>query len=206
MTDLQSYRNLRSRLRTGDVVLYSGSGLVSWLIKKGQALSHPDEAAQWSHSGIVLRLGDTVMVFEANGYSEKDDSPGAVQEGVSCMSLSDRILRYEGSVAIRCLTDTYPSEAYAMVEQRMKQFRGVAYERDYSELMLSAFGQSSGEDLTNLFCSELVAECLEPLGVLPIRPSNSFSPAHLGGSTLHPADDPVWVKRVDDDGPALKKK
>ena len=62
-----------------------------------------------------------------------------------------------------------------------KELRGRPYEQNYAELFKSAYDFMSGaneEDLSSLFCSELVAEAYQQLGMLKNqKPSNEYVPA-----------------------------
>jgi hypothetical protein len=65
-----------------------------------------------------------------------------------------------------------------------KELSRKPYERSQIELLKAAYdgfgGASSGEDLSSLFCSELVAEGYQAMGLLPEfpagLPSNEYTP------------------------------
>jgi hypothetical protein len=59
--------------------------------------------------------------------------------------------------------------------------RGRPYERSTHEMMLSVYdgplGRNRREDLSSLFCSELVAAAYQRMGLLPPDPpSNEYTP------------------------------
>jgi len=67
---------------------------------------------------------------------------------------------------------------------RRKELWCKPYERSEAELLKAAWdgigGASRGEDLSSLFCSELVAEAYQAMGLLPEwpkgLPSNEYTP------------------------------
>ena len=74
-----NYNNYRQQMRNGDVLLFRGVGLVSWLIQKRTS-------SPYSHAGIVAWWHDRLMVLEAVG------------DGVRAMPLSRNISTYSGGV------------------------------------------------------------------------------------------------------------
>jgi hypothetical protein len=174
--EMHSYMDIRDRIDTGDLVLFSGKGGVSAGIKWFTRSS-------WSHVGMALRLPewDMVLLWESTVINNvKDVEEGRVLQGVQLTPLSERLARYDGDVAIRHLeVERTPAMASALRQLR-EQFRGRPYEGKHIELLKSAYDGPFGrnhEDLSSLFCSEMVAEAYQAMDLLPPRPaSNEYTP------------------------------
>jgi hypothetical protein len=178
------YSTLRKCVQTGDVCLFSGKGRISAGIKW---MTH----SPWSHVGMIVRIEewDTVMLWESTTLSNlKDAATGVERQGVQMVPLSERCKSYEGEIAVRplCMTRT-PDMTQALQDLR-REVKGRSYEESKIELVRSALGDVLGnqaEDLSSLFCSELVAEAYQRMGLLdPIIPSNSYTPADFASDHL----------------------
>ena len=94
-----NYQDIRSTLKTGDIVLYSGHSLFSMAIKLATRSS-------WSHCGMVVKLEeyDFITIWESTLLTGiKDLTSGTHKRGVQLMPLSDRVNKYKGDIAIRSL-------------------------------------------------------------------------------------------------------
>ena len=192
---LSRYLGVRPRLSTGDIVLFSGRGVISSGIKLASG-------SMWSHVGIVLRIPeyDFVCVWESTTLSGLFDlCSGSIRSGVQLVPFSDRVSSYRGRIAVRHLVidGGLGSGSLCSLMELRNELRGCSYERSRLELFRSAFGgifRSGSEDLSSIFCSELVAEAYQRLGLLCSGiPSNSYIPADfssgrdlslLGGASL----------------------
>jgi len=173
-----SYSSIRNELKTGDVVLFSGKGAFSDIIKYGTL-------SKWSHVGMILHISeyDFLTVWESTTLSNiKDLESGLPRKGVQLVPLSDRVQKYSGDISVRKLqgADLAQNSLRKLMELR-KELRGKKYERSKMELFKSAydgpFGHNS-EDLSSIFCSELVAEAYQRLGLLTEeKSSNEYTPA-----------------------------
>jgi hypothetical protein len=181
------YEDLREHLRTGDLVLFSGRSPVSRLIQ--WATRGP-----WSHVGMVVRLrelGDAVLLWESTTLS---DLPGTADDGTVCpprrgvqlVSLSQRLAGYDGDAAVRQLDRPITFAQRDALSALRHRLARRPYERHRLELLRSsldafdACGRQNREDLSSLFCSELVAEAYQAMGLLPEPPrglpSNEYTP------------------------------
>ena len=188
---MSKYEELRGQLQTGDVVLFSGKGGVSagikWLT-----------FCEWSHVGMVVcipssagPLADTVLLWESTNLDNlKDALDGVAKRGVQLVLLSERVQTYSGAVAIRQLSvHREPTMLEALSALRMK-LRNRPYEEKKLELMRAALDGPfdrlrSPEDLSSLFCSELIAEAYQAMGLLPEhgggKPSDEYTPRDFAG-------------------------
>lgn len=168
----------RSTLNTGDIVLFSGKGGLSAGIKWATL-------SRWSHVGMIVNLPeyDFVTIWESTTLSSLVDLDTQVpRKGVQLVPLSARVNDYDGDIAVRQLEEVSFAEGDVkrLMELR-RRLSGKPYEKDTIELIKAAyegpFGRNS-EDLTSLFCSELVAEAYQCLGLLSDKkPSNEYVPA-----------------------------
>lgn len=174
----QSYSSIRNELKTGDLVLFSGKGAFSDIIKYGTL-------SKWSHIGMILHIPeyDFLTVWESTTLSDvKDLESGIPRKGVQLVPLSDRVQKYSGYISVRQLQGAdLPENSLRKLMELRKELKGKRYERSKMELFKSAydgpFGHNS-EDLSSLFCSELVAEAYQRLGlVTEEKSSNEYTPA-----------------------------
>jgi len=174
----KAYSVMRNELKTGDVVLFSGKGAFSDIIKLGSL-------SKWSHVGMILNLPeyDFLTVWESTTLSDVTDlTSGIRRKGVQLVPLSSRVQKYGGNIAVRQLKGgDLPLNAVGKLMKLRSELRGKEYEQSKVELIKSAydgpFGHNS-EDLSSIFCSELVAEAYQSLGLLTEeKPSNEYTPA-----------------------------
>lgn len=173
-----TYEVLRTQLKTGDIVLFSGKSGISAGIK-WMTLS------RWSHVGMILRLPeyDFVTIWESTTLSNLVDlDTKTPTKGVQLVPLSDRVDKYQGEIAVRQLRELELTKTD--IDNLMalrRDITGRPYEEDKIELIKAAYDGPFGrnaEDLSSLFCSELVAEAYQALGLLDeSTPANEYVPA-----------------------------
>ncbi|MBF0271338.1 MAG: hypothetical protein HQL98_04550 [Magnetococcales bacterium] len=186
---MDEYLKHRNNLKTGDILLFSGRGPTSWMIRLG-------EWSKWSHVGMVIKNDIGLFSWESTTLSNiKDASDGKEKMGVQIVSLSERIKRYDGEIAYRSLAipkgikieeeETTGDGITRGMEKKLweirQQLRDRPYEKHKLELIKSLIdvlpGSTNKEDLSSVFCSELVAEAYQSMGLLPPNePSNEFTP------------------------------
>lgn len=173
---MEAYENIRTRLKTGDIVLFSGKGGISTGIKWFTQ-------SKWSHVGMVLRLPewDVVLLWESTTLSNiADIESGRERKGVQLVPLSERIKKYKGEASIRLLDVERTPEMLTQLSILRAEIKGRPYEKDKIELIKSAYDGPFGEnieDLSSLFCSEMVAEAYQRMGLLAEEPpSNEYTP------------------------------
>lgn len=97
------------RVRTGDLFLFCGTGLFSFIIR----LTSP--AKNWSHTGMAIVIGGVPCISEANkGSVGVDVFRNTETDGVQCVKLRERLLSYDGSfvwIPMRTLHDGGPIPA-----------------------------------------------------------------------------------------------
>ena len=179
----QTYKEIRPMLKTGDIILFSGKGLVSGMIKWFTG-------SKWSHVGVVVvdKEWDMVLLWESTTLSKIKTIHGNVKQGVAIRPLSERINEYD-EVAVRHLEEPLTSDQEVILSELRAELKGRNYEEDKVELFKSAYdfiGGHNEEDLSSVFCSELVAEYLQRVGFLGGGfSSNEFTPADFGGRMIN---------------------
>jgi hypothetical protein len=170
------YETIRSKLQSGDIVLFSGKGGLSTGIKWFTA-------SRWSHLGMVVRPVDfdVVLLWEASPITDiKDIQSGKIHKGVRLVALSERIQTYEGEVAIRLLDVEREPKMLEALNTLRRELKSRPFEKNVIELLKSAWDGPLGQniaDLSSLFCSELVAEAYQQMELLSRhKPSNEYTP------------------------------
>lgn len=179
------YSKIRDELKTGDIVLFSGKGAFSDLIKYASM-------SRWSHVGMVVKIPeyDFVTVWESTTLSNiKDLDTGNANKGVQLVPLSARVDKYSGGMSIRRLEGSdLGSAALSKLMTLRAELKGKRYERGKMELFKSLWDGKFGlneKDLSSIFCSELVAEAYQCLGLLDTDlPSNEYTPADFSSKKM----------------------
>ena len=171
-----SYEKIRDRVNTGDIILFSGKGGISAGIKWFTG-------SKWSHVGMALKLPgwDVILIWESTTLSKlKDMESGEERQGVQLVPLSERLEKYDGDACIRFLDKKITKKMHKKLADLRQELKNRPYEENKIELIKSAYDGFLGdneEDLSSLFCSELVAEAYQRIGLLPEDiPSNEYTP------------------------------
>ncbi len=185
----KTYQQIRASLKTGDIVLFSGKGGVSDWIKlfSGSA---------WSHLGMILCLPhmDMVLLWESTTLSDLPDiESGKGRKGVQLVPFSERVSMYKGDVAVRLLSKPITQQMETSLGKFRKRASRLKYEKNKIELIKAAWDGPLGgnkENLSSVFCSELVAESYQRMGLLaePPKgwPSNEYTPRDFSTEARYP--------------------
>ncbi len=182
---MDAYTKHRASMRTGDLLLFSGRGLISRGI---QAIT----GSPWSHVAVVLEvpLYDFVCSFESTTLSDIPDlTTGAPVKGVQLVPLSQRLEKYDGDkIAWRPVqAQRTPAAIQAALSVR-NEFAGRPYEENQLELIRSALDtftlKQNQPDASSVFCSELAAILWQRMGWMKPFPPNEFTPADFAGEGL----------------------
>ena len=177
------YESIRSQLKTGDILLFSGKGGISEGIKFFTL-------SKWSHVGMVYRLDDSrdakssIFCWESTSLSNlRDADTGKLTKGVQRVELSERLERCFASgyeISVRPLAKGLSDDMVRALNDFPHEVSGRPYEKDKIELLKAAYDGIFGdnrEDLSSLFCSELVAEAYQRMGLLTEKvPANEYTP------------------------------
>tara|TARA_R110001583_G_scaffold77377_1_gene210745 strand:- start:36113 stop:36706 length:594 start_codon:yes stop_codon:yes gene_type:complete len=174
-------------MRTGDLVLFSGSCRVGKLIKLLQR-------NMWSHVGMIVIDSnyDFPCLYEST-HSDKiiDLDSKQITQGVQMVSFVDKVKLYPGSIGYRRLTNVADNELdHHSFAKLKKSLRGKAFESNILQIVKANYDGPLGanrEDLSSLFCSELIAASYQTLGLLPaseIKASNEYTPSDFSCQSL----------------------
>lgn len=180
------YKDIRDNLKTGDIVGFDGKGLIGAGIKFFSR-------GKYSHIGIVVRKEDmklnienyrkgAVLLLESTTLGNtKDILKNKHVTGVQLVYLSDKIENYKGSVYIKPVRLKRDIDFIANLNAFILKHIHKPYERSFMELLLCCVSFiNPKENLKSLFCSELVAEFLQMVNIIPsVFKSNSFSPTAI---------------------------
>lgn len=178
------YEIIRHNLKTFDIVLFSGTDKMSAAIR---AATNSD----WSHVGMIVRFPQlqAIMLYESTTLSNlRDTVTGKQVEGVQLVYMRERLMTYDGDVAVRRLMFPRPPSMIFTLGEFMSEMKGRKYEQDKMELIRSAYDGPLGdnvEDFSSVFCSELVAGALKRCGILPEgHAANEYTPGDFASDEL----------------------
>ncbi|CAE7466432.1 unnamed protein product [Symbiodinium pilosum] len=137
---------------TGDVLLFKSEGTFPRLIRAASA------GGRFDHVGLILRMeGDTIGILEATG-----------NEGVGLCTwrtfLANGWQNLYPEMALRRVRCTRNQEALFALQEWVGKVIGKPYNLSVSKLRHRG---STGGGQQDFFCSQLVAEALKVLGVIP---------------------------------------
>jgi len=171
------YQDIRPKLKTGDVIAFSGTGFISNMIKifTRSDISHVGMVYAREEDGRVLIIESTTL------NTTPDAKTGEMFKGVQIQYLSDRLRDCDVEVYHKPLIPElkFPDDMISWLTQIHED--QIPY--DSTQAVLSGLDRlpifNTDEDLSSLFCSELVVKALKIGGVLP----KSLNP-----SEQHPED------------------
>ena len=167
---------IETDLESGDVILFSGE---TPLHKRIQSFL----GSSWSQVGMLLRwpLSGELVVFESTKVSVCNDvEAGKVLYGVQLVRFVDRIERFQGSVAVRKLLPPLSPQQVAVLLAFYKEVKGRPYNDCKYYVVRAKHRQNRVPDPSKFYCSELIAEAYQRLGILAKPPegptSNNYIP------------------------------
>jgi hypothetical protein len=145
-----------NRLKTGDLVLFTGQGSASSLLRWFSRSS-------WTHVGLVLRTPDAAepLLWEA-------DCAGP-RRGALVVRLAARMAEFPGRIGVRCLNRALAAAQCERLEALRREVAGRSAKRGLLDLMGAADDGWLGarpEILGDPTDGELVAEAYQRLGLL----------------------------------------
>jgi len=163
------YEKIRSQIKIGDLIAFSGKSNVSNAIK---GFTNSDI----SHVGMVfeteVRGERRVEVIESTSLTNLPDMhTGEVKKGVQRHMLSQRMDMYHGQVYWQPLKEELDDARLArMVSWLFCKWAGVTKYDTKGAIMsgVKLFKYVNEPDFSTLFCSELVAEAYRLAGLLPV--------------------------------------
>lgn len=164
---------MRPTLKTGDIVLFSGDSIAEKAIRRATA-------SAWSHVGLVVRIHNpnVVCLWESTMLNvARDVDRKRIVKGVSLVSLSERVMRTKGNIAVRQSLEPMDEVLKNRLVELRRLRSATPYEFLPSELIGAAFDVPCFRRYAAIrhawlgsaarFCSELVAEAFITIGWLP---------------------------------------
>lgn len=171
-----NYNNIRGQIKTGDLIAFSGSGLVSELIKW-------KTKSDISHVAIVLETqylkGEKrIILLESTTLNNLPDlKTGEFIKGVQQQLLSKRINTYNGQCYWCGLNVDLSGDKKQYMVNWLTKTHSKKTKYDNVQALGSALdlfdklGLANKPDFSNLFCSELVAKAYKKAGLFFGNPS-----------------------------------
>eukprot|EP01103_Thecamoeba_quadrilineata_P019121 TRINITY_DN7614_c0_g1_i1.p1 TRINITY_DN7614_c0_g1~~TRINITY_DN7614_c0_g1_i1.p1 ORF type:complete len:510 (+),score=63.96 TRINITY_DN7614_c0_g1_i1:40-1569(+) len=149
------------RLDTGDIILFNNTHALSYGTKLFTW-------SQWDHVAMVVRnQKNRLKLLEATA------------DGVCYFSFDRRMsfLFTKAKIAVRFLQVKRTPRMQQKLWEFVAQVRGRPFKQDLLQMVKAAEGIRNKEDLSSLFCSQLVAAAYQSYGVLSCeKPSNQYVP------------------------------
>lgn len=180
---MATYEDVREQLDTGDIVLFAGKGLISMGLRIGSLCS-------WSHVAMVVRVKepDVALLYQSTPVCKaKDFFDGILKNGVQVNVMSEAVNGYNGKVAVRHLTVERTPAMLEGLSRFRREVKNRPYEDHIVQMVKAVWDGPLGhveEDLSSLFCSELVAEAYQRMGLLPAsedggKPATEYTPKNF---------------------------
>jgi hypothetical protein len=186
-TLLPAFDELAPTLDSGDLVLFGG---VSRFCRAIQRFS----GCRWSHVALVARprAGGPLLLWEATlGTDIADLVTHEISPGVHLYDLAHWIRHYGGETAIRKLAVERTDAMRLALLAFYYIARDRPFERNRLEFLRSVYdgplGKNRRDDPSSYFCSELVAEAYQRMGLLPAAPpANEYSQRDFSSQSKRP--------------------
>ena len=162
---LDTFKEIKSQLQTGDLILHSSSHLTSLGTKM-------ITQSEYTHVAMILIMkdADEILVYQsANQPCAVDYYDKTMKSGVQVNSLDEHVKNYEGKMWIRRLEIQRTPNMLSELEKFRKTVEGRSYEESFLEKSKSAIDfilPENKENLSSIFCSELIAEAYQSMGIL----------------------------------------
>ena len=206
MSSIRTYDEYRTFLQSGDVLLFRGRGVFSTAIIFGQLLEGFSlHEARFTHVGLVIvdTFFDQVLSWESTLTTNREGTRVKGRSGVQASLLRERLRHYDGQVFVRQLMKPLSPDQLENLGRFRREVTNRPYEGQYEELfgaVLDKYVDFKPEDLSSLFCSEMVAEAHQRCGLLASEiKSNNVAPAEFTKRSLTYLQ-PTMHQLVLDDG------
>jgi hypothetical protein len=189
--------DIESHFQTGDIILSRGTEAFSLLIRKGTM-------STWSHAAMIVvdpspevrevykidqyheeDLKERVFIFESDTETQDKRAGGGTQLFPFRRWLQCCVKEYTDNYLVVWRSLRRPEhhhgkkdhEVFVDWDKFLISMAKRSYESSRCQLVFSALHSNKAEDLSTVFCSELVAASLKHMGLLaPDTNSNNFVP------------------------------
>lgn len=170
-----------SAIKAGDVIAFSGRGLISNVIKYVTR-------SPYSHIAIIVDVQNEPLLMESTTLATSPDMvSGVIQKGVQLHRLAERILHSDSKAWWFPLMQRVGYKPLKVMQSWLYDVheRRVPYDTKQAvdsgvDLFDGLHMFSAEPDFSSLFCSELVSKALQLAGVIPpsVNPSEQ-TPADI---------------------------
>lgn len=172
ISPIDEYEQNRDKMKTGDVIAFSGNKGVSHFIKWASG-------SQYNHVALILEsdlgggFGRSILIIESTPVLEPRDAEGRkVIKGVQINWLSRDLDMYNGKIWWVPLKQSLAPDKLVQMQSWLRQTYNERKRFDTIQALGAGFdlfdrlGLANPPNLTKLFCSELVTEALQIAGVV----------------------------------------
>ena len=199
-SSIDEYEQNRDKMKTGDVIAFSGNKGAAHIIKWASN-------SQYNHVALVLEtdlgggFGKSILVIESTPVLEPRDAEGRKAiKGVQINWLSRDLDIYNGKVWWVPLKQPLAPDKLVEMQSWLRQTYNERKRFDTVQALGSGFdlldrlGLANPPNLSRLFCSELVTEALQIAGV--VDPSLDPSEQTPGDVVKFPCfiQNPILIK------------
>lgn len=170
---MKNYDEYRPKIKTGDVIAFSGNSLVSKIIKW-------KTGSPYSHVGIVLdvnmggAIGQSILFIESTILNNAADLKHLeFIKGVQMHFLSKRLESYDGSAWWLPLQEELLPHQTHNIQSWLRQIHNEKVKYDAIQALGAGMdffdwfpGIENEKDFSSLFCSELVTKALQVAGLI----------------------------------------
>src|SRR5262249_18984000 len=175
-----------TKLSIGDLILFCGRTPIHLRIQEVTG-------CPWTQVALLLRHSNDPqpLVFESTKMSASlDIKTGSILRGVQLGRLSDRLSSFDGTVAVRELRPPLSDRQAEALLAFAEQVHGRPF-NDSKRVAVGALRRKNHpSDGSSFYCSELVAEAYQRMGLLPTPPrgltSNNYIPADFSSTYSSP--------------------
>jgi hypothetical protein len=137
---------------------------------------------------VRVKEPDVALLYQSTPVCKaKDFFDGTLKNGVQINVMSEAVKGYNGKVAVRHLAVERTSPMLDELSRFRKEVKNRPYEEHIVQMVKAVWDGPLGhveEDLSSLFCSELVAEAYQRMGLLPDseaggRPATEYTPKNF---------------------------
>jgi hypothetical protein len=165
------YTEARSQIRTGDVLLFQGTGWMSRVIQWGSG-------SAYSHAGFAAWWGTRLLVFQATG------------RGAEVLPASSAVDTYDGQVDWYALRERSAINSEQLLTNAVTMLGRAYAHTELLDLMWRMLRQTSlrrpdpRTSPDHVFCSQYVSYCYRTSGLdlVDLADDGSTSPADLARS------------------------
>ncbi len=185
----RNYDDIRETIKTGDIALFAGKTAASKIYQKLVNSS-------WSHVGMLIKPDDLgpVLLWESTMLDDiKDVNTQQNIQGVQTVIFTERLETYKGDIAVRHLKFDENILNPTVMQEKLDAYRSVKTGTKFEDRPVEIFiahelagmpFKLNEEDTSKVFCSELIAETYQKMGLLDeSKPSNEYVPKDFSTET-----------------------